>query len=123
MCSVIGQTISGLVRVLHEIVLPDSNTLAACEEFLERTRKCYTGVPLIVYIYGDPSGESRQTSASRTDWQLVKECFRRYPDRFQVQFRVPSSHGPSKTGSTASTPCIGTMLASGVSCSILSAAN
>jgi hypothetical protein len=96
LCSVFGQTINGLVRVLDEIVLPDSNTLAACEEFLERMKKYHSGPPLAVYIYGDPSGDSRQTSASRTDWQIVKEFFRRYPERFQAQFRVPSSHGPVK---------------------------
>jgi hypothetical protein len=96
MCSVIGQTINGLVRVLDEIVLHDSNTLAACEEFLERSRKYHTGVPLGVYIYGDPSGDSRQSSASRTDWQIVRDFFRRYSDRFQAQFRVPSAHGRVK---------------------------
>ena len=33
MCSVIGQNINGEVRVLDEIVLRDSHTLAACEAF------------------------------------------------------------------------------------------
>ena len=37
MCSVVGQTIQGIVRVLDELVLPNSNTDAACEEFLART--------------------------------------------------------------------------------------
>jgi hypothetical protein len=121
MCSVIGQTINGIVRVLDELVLPDSNTLAACEEFLERTQKWYgplnipelpeededdEGQELLlrlarpstmgVYVYGDPSGEARKTSASRTDWQIVKSFFGRYADKYQAHFRVPSSHGPVK---------------------------
>ena len=91
LCSVIGQTINGLVRVLDEMVLPNSNTLAACEEFLERTCQ-FKGGPIAVYVYGDASGDSHKTSASRTDWQIVKEFFGRYPDRFQAHFRVPSAN-------------------------------
>src|SRR5216684_667016 len=94
LCSVYGQVINGLVRVLDELVLPNSNTLAACEEFLARTAKL--AGPLQVYVYGDPSGEGRRTAASRTDWQIVREFFRRYPDRFSAQFRVPSAAGPVK---------------------------
>jgi hypothetical protein len=30
------------------------------------------------------------------DWQIVKEFFGRYPDRFKVQFRVPSANPPQK---------------------------
>ena len=95
LCSVIGQTVRGVVRVLDELILPDSNTLAACEEFLARTEK-YGGAPLGVYVYGDPSGNSRQSSASRTDWRIVKDFFGRYTDRFRVQFRVATSHPPVK---------------------------
>jgi hypothetical protein len=39
LCSIICQIVNGRVHVLDELVLPDSNTLAAGEEFLERTRK------------------------------------------------------------------------------------
>lgn len=106
MCSVIGQTINGVIRALDELVLPDSNTLAACEEFMARTKKWIQapampesyedaiGMPdrLNVYVYGDPSGGSRQTSASRTDWQIVKEFFGRYSDRFHAHFDVPRAH-------------------------------
>lgn len=94
--SVIGQTVNGIVRVLDELSLPNSNTLAACEEFLDRTGKWFHGTPLTVYIYGDPSGSSRQTSAHRTDWQICKDFFSRYPERFHVQFRVGTSHNPVK---------------------------
>jgi hypothetical protein len=91
LCSVYGQVINGVVRVLDELVLPNSNTLAACEEFLARTTK----IPglLQVYVYGDPSGEGRRTAASRTDWQIVRAFFGRYPDKFVALFRVPSAAG------------------------------
>ena len=96
MCSVLGQTINGVVQILEEMILPDSNTLAACEEFLARTQKWLNGGSLSVAVYGDATGEQRKTSASRTDWQIVKNFLGRYPDRYQVSFRLPSSNPPVK---------------------------
>lgn len=75
MCSVLGQTVGGIVRILEELILPDSNTLAACEEFVERTKKWFPSGPLAVYVYGDATGEHRNSSASRTDWQIVRNFF------------------------------------------------
>ena len=121
LCSVLGQMADGRVHILDELVLPDSHTLAACEEFLNRTKQLmiapepfeppgdedtreafeemlrqYQPTHLNVYVYGDATGEQRKTSASRTDWQIVKDFFGRYADRFKVQFRVPSSNPPVK---------------------------
>jgi hypothetical protein len=110
LCSVIGQIVGGRIHVLEEMILPNSYTLAACEEFLARTSKWlpqvtfpdsvsipqFVGGPLSVYVYGDATGAQRQTSASRTDWQIVKEFFGRYPDRFRASFRVPSANPPVK---------------------------
>ena len=96
LCSVIGQDIDGQVRILDELILPNSNTPAACEEFLARSQKYFTGTPLSVDVYGDATGEQHRTSASRTDWQIVKDFFGRYPERFHVQFRVPTSNPPVK---------------------------
>lgn len=91
MSSVIGQTINETILVLDELSLPNSNTLAACEEFLERT-KDYEGQPLNLYVYGDATGEAHRTSSLRTDWQIVKDFISRYPERFHAQFRVPSAN-------------------------------
>jgi hypothetical protein len=44
-----------------------------------------------IEVYGDAS-DPRQTSASRTDWQIVKEFFARYRDRFHFTLHVPSSN-------------------------------
>jgi hypothetical protein len=117
LCSVLGQNYNGKVFILDELILPDSRTLAACEEFLERTQKWVgapdlTGfpegealevvrrqlqfAPLNVFVYGDSTGEQRRTSASRTDWQIVKEFFGRYPDCYRATFRVPSANPPVK---------------------------
>jgi len=91
LCSVVGHWNKNVVLVLDELIVPKSYTLAACEEFLERT-KDLAGRPLKVHVYGDPAGSSEHTSASRTDWQIVRDFFGRYPDRFSVTFCVPSSH-------------------------------
>jgi hypothetical protein len=92
MTVVLAQVHGGRVHVLEEMILPDSNTLAACEELLNRTQKWNTGSPLEIYVYGDATGEQRRTSASRTDWQIAKDFFGRYPDRFRATFRVPSAN-------------------------------
>lgn len=96
LCSVLTQALNGVVVVLDELILPDSNTLAACEEFLSRTEKWNAGSRLTVQVYGDSTAEQRHTSASRTDWQIVKEFFGRYRDRFNVTFHVPSANPPVK---------------------------
>jgi hypothetical protein len=95
-CSVLAQVYNGRVHVLEEMILSDSNTLAACEEFLSRTQKWHSGWPLNVIVYGDATGEQRRTSASRTDWQIIKDFFGRYADRYLVSVRVPSSNPPVK---------------------------
>jgi hypothetical protein len=94
-CSVLAQTDGSRVHIFDEMVLPNSNTLAACEEFLSRTQEL-EGRPLNVYVYGDATGEQHKTSASRTDWQIVKDFFGRYPDRYRASFQVPSSNPPVK---------------------------
>jgi hypothetical protein len=91
MCSVLAQVSNGTVFVVEEMILPDSNTLTACEELLKRTAKWSAGFSLQIEVYGDAS-DPRHTSASRTDWQIVKEFFGRYRERFHVTFRVPSAN-------------------------------
>lgn len=94
MCSVIGQRDGNRVRVLDEIVLPDSNTPAACEEFLKRTsgwKSQYNGA-VQLDIYGDATGSGRSTSASKTDWQIVKDFFASWGGGFVRSFHVTSSN-------------------------------
>jgi Terminase large subunit, T4likevirus-type, N-terminal len=97
MCSVLLQTIGGRVHVLEEMILPDSNTLAACEELLSRCQKWNTtGSWFNIYVYGDATGEQRKTSASRTDWQIVKDFFGRHASWYHPIFRVPNANPPVK---------------------------
>jgi len=84
------------VFILEEMILPDSNTLAACGELLSRTQKWNNGFALNIHVYGDATGEQRRTSASPTDWQIVKDFFGRHTDRYHSSFRVPTANPPVK---------------------------
>jgi hypothetical protein len=92
MCSVLAQQVGEGVHVLDELVLPDSNTPAACEAFVHWTERLRISGPLTVQVYGDATGENRSTSASRTDWQIVKDFLGRQRGVFLSSFRVGSSN-------------------------------
>jgi hypothetical protein len=84
------------VAVIEEIVLADAHTEAACEAFLARTSPWLgrNSLPIRVDVYGDSTGETRRSSASRTDWQLVRDFFARHSDRYRAVFHVRSTNPP-----------------------------
>jgi hypothetical protein len=96
MCSVIGQREGDRVYILSELVLPDSNTWSACEAFLQKIWEWKSSVTFSpqVKVYGDATGNGRQTSASQTDWQQIRDFFNRHP--YKADFQVPSSNPPVK---------------------------
>ena len=89
MCSVLGQRVDNVVHTLEEMILANSNTWEACEQFKRQTepwvRECQ---PLNVYVYGDATGDGRHSSADRTDWQIVREFFGRHADLYRAHVRV-----------------------------------
>lgn len=99
MASVLCQMIGGDVRVLREIVLPNSNTTEACGVFRERVQPYLDAVrgnqigivPLTVRVYGDPAGNQRRSSADKTDWRIVKDAFADWRE-LPVEYFVPASH-------------------------------
>ncbi|MCC6591593.1 MAG: terminase [Bryobacterales bacterium] len=100
MCSVLAQRIGDRLNVLDELILPDSSTYDACNEFLARAEKYLAAlrgndwgiVPTLnVEVYGDASGQNRQ-HAGPSDWQIVREFFSRTSDRFRVNFNIRSSN-------------------------------
>lgn len=99
MCSVLGQVVDGKVRLLREMVLPDSSTFQACERFLKASEPFFEAIQpdlgvvrLRVNVYGDASGRARRSSSDKTDWQIVREFFSRNSDRFDASFRVETSN-------------------------------
>jgi hypothetical protein len=86
MSSIVAQKVGDEVRVLDEVVLSRASTTQACEEFHTRYPNHQAGV----VIYGDASGQRLQT-AGTTDYQMIKEFFRRTAYR-SLKFRVPPSN-------------------------------
>ena len=103
MASIVAQIVGGEIRVLQEIVLPNSNTEDSCKVFRERVqpyldkmaRNAYGAVPLGVSVYGDSAGNQRKTSADKTDWQIVKAFLAR-----ESSILIPEYH------TTASNPSV-----------------
>ena len=86
MSSIVAQKRGEEIRVLDEVVLSRASTLQACEEFHARYPNHQAGI----VIYGDASGQRLQT-AGTTDYQIIKEYFRRTAYR-NLKFRVPPSN-------------------------------
>jgi hypothetical protein len=86
MSSIVAQISGEEIRVLDEVVLSRASTLQACEEFHGRYPNHQAGI----VIYGDASGQRLQT-AGTTDYQIIKEYFRRTAYQ-NLKFRVPPSN-------------------------------
>jgi hypothetical protein len=70
------------ISVLQEVCLPNSSTLEACEEFVNRTRpylQAAGGRGLQVRIYGDRSGQSRKTVGD-SDYIAIRDFFKQHPE-------------------------------------------
>lgn len=86
MSSVVAQKHDDTIRVLDEIVLRQSTTAEACEEFLSR----YGAHAANLVVYGDASGARRQTTGS-SDYQMLRDALvRRGLGSFQ--YRVPKAN-------------------------------
>jgi hypothetical protein len=73
MSSVVAQILrDGTVQVVDEIVISRAMTEDACNEFMNR----YPNHPAPVLVYGDASGNQRQ-STGPTDYQMIREFFAR----------------------------------------------
>lgn len=65
------------IRILDEIVLPNSNTMEACQRFIQWVEENIPGSRQIaLVVYGDSSGHSRKTTGE-TDYRVIQEQLRR----------------------------------------------
>ena len=88
MCMLLVQRIGDIVHVLDEIILHNTNTEAACVSLVDRITDLHKLIPayqrpLPLHIYGDASGNHRRTSASSTDWNIIRQFFARYKGQIQ----------------------------------------
>lgn len=89
------------IHVFDELVLPDARTETACKALwdrIERARLCERGLKT-VHVYGDASGAARRTSSLRSDWQIVKDFFRK-DTPLQAQFHIPPANPPVRERTT-----------------------
>jgi len=86
MSSVVVQIAGSTVRVLDEIVVRNGSTVEACEEFLRRYPEHWAGVR----IYGDASGNQRQTTGA-TDYEMIRDYFQAHSG-ITPSYRVPRSN-------------------------------
>jgi phage terminase large subunit len=86
MSSVVAQKKGDELHVFDEVVLSRVSTFEACEEFYTRYPNHRAGI----VVYGDASGQRLQT-AGTTDYQMVREYFRRTAYG-TLKFRVPASN-------------------------------
>ena len=86
MSSVVVQRSGREFRVLDEIVLEHATTEEACEEFRSR----YASAMTTLFVYGDASGQRRQTTGS-SDYQIIREYLRRAGYR-DVRYNVPPAN-------------------------------
>lgn len=85
----VGQHLRGEVRFVDEIAIPGgATTEAAVREFLRRYPEWISGV----VIYGDASGSARKTSASQTDYTIIRDALtKRFPS---YRSTVPGANPP-----------------------------
>jgi hypothetical protein len=86
MSSVVAQKVGSEFHILDEIVLEHATTEEACEVFRSR----YPSATTTVFVYGDASGQRRQTTGS-SDYQIIREYFRKAGYR-DVRYNVPTAN-------------------------------
>ncbi len=86
MCSVVAQLREGTIHVIDEIVMSRATTAEVCETFLER----YGNHLGSIVIYGDVSGNRRQTTGY-TDYEMLRQTLAEKRHRGAV-FHLPSAN-------------------------------
>jgi hypothetical protein len=81
------------IHVLRELCLRESTT-SRLADAMEDVLAAYVQQGLkLLKIYGDPAGDQRRTSASQTDWQILRRAADGWKHTFQigVEFHVSSA--------------------------------
>ena len=102
MTALLAQDQGGRVIVLRELYMPGSNTFEMCEAMYAATtdwraaqHTLYPRDPLRIKLYGDAAGSQRHTSASKSDYEVIREFFRSKPD-IKLDWNVLAANPPVK---------------------------
>lgn len=89
-CTLVGQHDStGTIRIIDEIIVRDIRTNVMCDAFMGTALQNKWNLRGL-QIYGDPAGDQRRTSASETDWQIVRNATRDIGAKFNVRRAHPT---------------------------------
>jgi len=94
-CSLLCQIIGNRIHVLDEIALTNSNTYEVCKEFARRIAKFRSPSnprPIEIRVFGDATGDSRKSSAHKTDWQIVRDFFRDNQNLCDTHYALPHAN-------------------------------
>jgi len=91
MCMLLIQRSGDSAYVLEEIILKDANTEKACQTFHQRVF-ALTQEKTYLEVYGDASGNQRRTSASATDWTIIRKFLEQCPNRYTARFGTNTSN-------------------------------
>ena len=81
MCSGVIQHHKGEVRVIKEFELPDTKTDTAVDTFLDAAKK-YGWKIVDLTVYGDPTGNARDSTSGTTDWTIIRNRLRNVSNAF-----------------------------------------
>jgi hypothetical protein len=79
---------TGIVRVLHEFVLADSSTQAACDAVLLHCVKHGWSLEN-VHLFGDATGHARDSTSGTSDWAIVSRRLASLHPRIKVPRQSP----------------------------------
>jgi hypothetical protein len=89
MAWIIGGHLGDEAWANQEIAIPGgATTVDACHEFIRRVPDSSTTVT----VFGDASGTARKTSATQTDYQIIRDLLGAY--YYSVEMRVPRGNPP-----------------------------
>ena len=83
------QRVEDVVQIFDEIILPNANTETACRAFLNRIEPLSGLVPhfkqpMQIHVYADSSGNQHRTSATSTDWDIIRDVMSNWKGRYQA---------------------------------------
>jgi hypothetical protein len=89
MCSGVIQHKDGVVRVLDELVLPDTKTDVAVTAFLDRAAERGWNLQRM-QVYGDATGNCRDSTSGKSDWVIVRNRLAHLSARFNIPRANPA---------------------------------
>ena len=92
--SLVCQTYKGHVWVMDEIVLKDSSTNVAADEFLKRVESRSRGYGLTrLRIFGDAAGSSPHSNVGTSDYEILEKALARVRG---IEWHQPAANPPIK---------------------------